>query len=151
MSGEIEKAVTTRARVKGHLFLRIVTGVTLVAGLSVAVWAIQTARDGDGPKITIQSPVATTLSWFAALNQHDKPLALAHFVVADRDMMEWSFWGPPFKDLHCSLTSATATRADVYCTFDDINSGAMSNVDFWSVSLQRSSPGPWLINNYGQG
>jgi hypothetical protein len=151
MSDESEATVPIRTRVRSALLWKIATAVALVAGLSVAVWAWQSSRDGDSSTIAIQSPVATTVSWFAALNAHNKPLALAHFIFGDRDMMEWSFWGPPFKGLHCSQTSETATRADVYCTFDDVNDSDMSNVDFWTVSLQRSLSGPWLINNYGQG
>jgi hypothetical protein len=95
----------------------------------------------------------TTLSWFSAINSHNKQLALEHFVPADRGMMEWSFWGPPFTHLHCSLTSGNASNADVYCTFATINDPAvgMSNESFWSVSLRRVHAGPWLIDNYGQG
>jgi hypothetical protein len=147
----VDAESTSSTRVRGRSLLKIATAVTLVAGVSVAAWAIQSSAHGRSSTIAIQSPVATTLSWFAALNEHNKPLALAHFVVADRDMMEWSFWEPPFHGLHCSLTSEGVNRANVYCTFDDINDNDMSNVDFWSVSLQRSSNGPWLINNYGQG
>ena len=109
--------------------------------------------DPPVPTIAIQSPVATTLSWFAAVNAHDKPLALAHYVAADRHMMEWSSWGPPFKHLRCSQRSGSATSAVVTCTFDEINdpTGGMSNTSFWDVYLQREPPGPWLINGYGQG
>lgn len=110
-----------------------------------------TSHGGSQGTIAVQSPVATTLSWFAAVNAHDKALALAHFVPADRDMMEWSAWGPGFTHLQCSLRSGSATSADVHCTFDpiyDANAG-MSGDSFWDVYLQREPGQPWLINNYG--
>jgi hypothetical protein len=96
--------------------------------------------------------VATTLSWFSAVDAQNKPLALAHFVPADRQMMEWSSWGPPFDHTGCSLQAAVAASAVVYCTFDDVNDAGtgMSNVSRWDVYLQRDRSG-WLINNYGQG
>jgi hypothetical protein len=80
-------------------------------------------------------------------------LALAHFVPADRKMMQWSSWGPPFTHLRCSLRGGGATTAVVYCTFDEINDPdmGMSNTSFWNVYLQRESSGRWLITNYGQG
>lgn len=112
-----------------------------------------TSLHGGLPSIAVQSPVATTLSWFAAVNANNKPLALAHFAAADRDQMEWSSWAPRFKHLRCSQESGSATSADVTCTFDEINDpdAGMSNTTFWDVYLQRVPPGPWLINGYGQG
>lgn len=65
----------------------------VIALVTVTTLAIRTRDNGPLPTIAIQSPVATTRSWFAAINAHDKPLALAHFVPADRDMMNWSSWG----------------------------------------------------------
>jgi hypothetical protein len=81
------------------------------------------------------------------------PLALAHFVPADREMMEWSSWGPPFTHLHCRLQSEVAASAVVGCNFAEINDPdtGMSNVSGWNVYLQQDSSGRWLINNYGQG
>ena len=92
------------------------------------------------------------MSWFRAVNSRNKPLALAHFVPADRGQMEWSGWVPSFNHLHCSLSSGTANAARVICTFDDINDpqAGMSNTTFWSVYLQREPSGRWLINGYGQ-
>jgi hypothetical protein len=130
----------------------VVALVVVIVGGSGAAWAIRSSlRSGPPPTIAIQSPVATTLSWFAAVNDQDMPLALAHFVPADREMMEWSSWGPPFVHLHCSLQSKVATNAVVYCTFKVINDFDMSNVSTWDVYLQREFSGRWLINNYGQG
>ena len=118
------------------------------------MWATLTpGQIGPVPTIAIQSPVATTLSWFSAINDQNKPLTLAHFVPADREMMEWSAWGPPFVRTRCSLRSGVATNTVVHCTFDDINDPGtgMSNVSYWDVYLQREHSGRWLINNYGQG
>jgi hypothetical protein len=80
------------------------------------------------------------------------PLALAHFVAADREMMQWSSWPPTFRHVHCSLSSEDGTSAHVYCTFADIYDpeAGMSGDSFWSVFLQREPSGRWLINNYGQ-
>jgi hypothetical protein len=109
------------------------------------------------PTIPVQTPVATVQSWFAAINARKQSLALAHFAPADYQMMEWSSWGPRFKNVHCSLLRGvgppTATSAVVRCTYDTINDpdAGMSNQNFWDVDLQRDPPGPWLIDNYGQG
>jgi hypothetical protein len=130
----------------------IVALIAIVGGSSIAV-AVVASQRGPLPKIAVQRPVATTLSWFSAVNAQNKGLALAHFVPADREMMEWSSWGPPFTHLRCSLQSGSASAAVVSCTFADINDpdAGMSNVSSWSVYLQRESSGRWLINNYGQG
>ena len=108
---------------------------------------------GPPPPTAVEGPVASTLSWFRALNAHDMPLAQEHFVRADRDMMQWSSWGPPFTHLRCHLQSGTADRANVYCSFSPITDAAtgMSGDSFWTVYLQRESSGRWLIDNYGQG
>jgi hypothetical protein len=123
------------------------------AGLYCAACGSLSWRTGKVPAIPVQPPVATTLSWFAAVNAHKQSLALAHFVPAHRQMMEWSSWPPPFRHLQCTLMSGSATNSQVRCTFDEITdpSSGMSNTNFWDVSLQRHPPGPWLINNYGQG
>lgn len=105
------------------------------------------------PTIPIQSPVATTLSWLAAVNDPNMPLALAHFVPADRKMMEWSSSAPSFRHLRCSLQARGATTAEVHCAFDEINDPdtGMSNTSFWDIYLRREASGRWLIDNYGQG
>ena len=139
------RRTSARARI-GVLIIAIVAGT----GIS---WAVLSSRSGPTPKIALQSPVDTALSWFSAINSHNTQLALEHFVPAERGMMKWSSWGPPFTHLDCSLTSETASHADVYCTFATINDPAVGtgNESFWSVSLRRDHVGPWLIDNYGQG
>ena len=131
----------------------IALAILIVGGLGAA-WTVRSSSQGGRlPTIAIQSPVATTLSWFSAVNDQNMPLALAHFAPSARGQMEWSSWGPPFTHLHCSLQSKAAANAHVYCTFADINDPdtGMSNISFWTVYLQRRSSGRWLINNYGQG
>jgi hypothetical protein len=142
--------VTPRSRSRRF---RIVAIAVIVVGVALATLSIRSLEDGQSQGVAIQSPVATTLSWFASINAHDKPLAIAHFVPADRDMMEWTYWGMPFTGLHCSLMHRSTLRASVYCKFNVINDPnmGMGNVSFWSVSLQREPSGRWLINNYGQG
>ena len=125
------------------------------SGAVTALVAVSGSLTGCGSApptpIAIQPPVATTLSWFQAVNAHNMPVAQEHFVPSDRDMMAWSSWEPPFKDLQCQLSSATTRRADVYCTFATINSDDMNNVSFWNVYLQRDESGRWLMNSDGQG
>jgi len=79
--------------------------------------------------------------------------AQEHFVRVDRDMMDWSSWGPPFTDLRCHLQSGNAESATVYCSFSPITDAdtGMSGDAFWDVYLQRTPSRRWLINNYGQG
>jgi len=153
MSEVIHTAVPLRSRWRRSRRLRFIVLGVVIAAVAFITLAIRSLENGPAPKIAIQPPVATTLSWFASINAHDKPLAVAHFVPVDRDMMDWSNWGVPFKGLHCSLMNRSTSRASVYCKFDDINNAnmGMSNVSFWTVSLQRESSGRWLINNYGQG
>lgn len=129
---------------------RVLASATALVGVGGGLAGCSSAPP---PPIAIQSPVATTLSWFQAVNEHNKPLALEHFVRADQGMMEWSSWGPPFSDLHCHLQSGDAKGANVYCSFATINDPdtGMSNTSFWNVYLQRQPSGRWLIDSYGQG
>lgn len=157
MSGDLEpsEAVPRRGGGRWPSTLRWVLAlvVVVVTGSSIG-WAVSSSQQSErSPTIAVHSPVLTTLSWFQAVNAHDMALAVAHFVPADRGMMEWSSWGPPFTHIHCSARSVTTSKASVYCTFANIDYPAtgMSNVSFWDVSLTRESSGPWLIDHYGQG
>ena len=102
------------------------------------------------------TPLQATLSWFAAVNAKDKVAAVAHFVPADADMMDWgsgdtSTWST-FTRLRCQPLSQDAASATVYCSFDESQSPSEGNPDtFWTVSLARQPGGRWLIDNYGQG
>jgi hypothetical protein len=143
---------STRSR-KPPLRIVLVAFVVVIVGVSGA-WALRAPRrEGPLPTIAIQSPVQSTLAWFSAVNHRNMPLALAHFVPVDRQAMEWSSWGPPFRHLRCELVTATATRAWVGCSFDAITDpeAGMSGDSGWGVDLQRQPSGRWLITDYGQG
>ena len=132
------------------LLRRVIACISALAAMGVGL-----AACGSSPPtpIAVQSPVATTLSWFRAVNAHDMPTAQAHFAPGSRDMMNWSQWGPPFTQLHCALQTASTTVAVVHCSFAPITDAdtGMDNESFWNVYLQREPSGLWLINNYGQG
>jgi hypothetical protein len=104
------------------------------------------------PHIATQSPVETTLSWFKAINEHNMPLAQAHFARADRNDMEWSDFGSfSFYDLRCHLVAKGLTTSWVRCTFKTHNPPIdMVSDTYWSVYMQRKAPGPRLITGYGQ-
>jgi hypothetical protein len=112
-----------------------------------------TSASGPLPRIAVQSPVATALSWFNSINEHNISLARAHFVPADRQLMTWSDFGSTsFSNVHCHSLEQEATNTEVYCTFRVPNpSPDMQGVTFWDVYMQRKLHGPWLINSYGQG
>jgi hypothetical protein len=111
-----------------------------------------TPTDAPSLSIAVQSPVDTAYAWFAAINEHNLPLALAHFAPADTGAMEWTdFDSFSFSDVSCSLVSQTSTTADVGCRFTE-HAPSYENIDAgWGISLERQPPGPWLINNYGTG
>ena len=69
---------------------------------------------------------------------------------------------PHFENVKCLRIAhppvglpTTPTNTTVLCTFHVVSSpgGDESAIDdnFWSVSFHRSTGGPWLIDNYGQG
>ena len=138
---------------------RVIVRWAAIASLVSAALGLTACSSGPAsysgplPQIQVQSPVETTVAWFKAVDDQNAPLALAHFAAAERDQMEWSQWGPPFRDLHCKLQSGTAASAVVYCSFAMINDPdtGMSNTSFWTVDLQHEPSGQWLINSYGQG
>jgi hypothetical protein len=130
--------------------------LALLVGVALSLAACSSGPSsyrGSLPQIQNQTPVATTVEWFKAVNNQNAPLALAHFAIAERGQMEWSQWGPPFWHLRCNLQSGGTTSAVVYCSFATINDPdtGMSNTSFWMVDLKRAPPGPWLITGYGQG
>ncbi len=108
------------------------------------------------PEPAFATPLAATLSWFAAVNAKDRAAAVAHFVPADASMMGWgngdtSTWST-FTRLRCKPLSSGAASATVYCSFDESQSPSEGNPGtFWTVWLARQTDGRWLINNYGQG
>jgi hypothetical protein len=104
---------------------------------------------------TLQTPKQATVSWFAAVTETTKAIALADFEPKARDMMEWgggrtSTW-PTFSDVRCKTLIRTASEASVYCTFSESDSPAVGNPDtFWTVYVQRNTNRRWLISDYGQ-
>lgn len=108
---------------------------------------------GPLPPVTAQPPVATTLSWFRAINSGNDPLALAHFAPGSRDQMEWSDFGSiSFTDVRCHVIGESASSSNVGCRFQVPNAPPdMQGVTGWSVHLERTQSGPWLITTYGQG
>jgi hypothetical protein len=132
----------------------VISGVVLVVVVASGIgWAVHHASNEPLTKGDFQSPLSATYAWFASVNAHDMPDAQAHFAPADRDQMNWSSWGQPFTDLHCSLWKHSQSSAVVNCSFatqNDPDSG-MSNVDGWSVFLTHEVSGRWLITTYGQG
>ena len=140
-----------RSRRHHHSPTRATLSLMVVAGGFLAESTAASASP-TLPSIAAQSPVATSLAWFTAINQRNMPLALAHFTPGARDTMRWATWPPPFRRIHCALTSATRSSAAVYCTFANQNDPAsgMSDVSFWSIELHRTSTRRWLISNYGQ-
>ena len=128
-------------------------GVALLSVLVLLALAVAALVHADAhqslPQVPVQSPVAATASWFEALNACDTPLINAHFVSARRG--SWTCIDP-FTHLHCVPESRTATTATVRCTFDPQNDPRVGNTGdtFWSVYLQRSSSGRWLVADWGQ-
>jgi hypothetical protein len=131
-------------------------GCRTVFGLVIEAGFILAACGGPNAAKTASTPLAAAQSWFKSINDKNLQAAQAHFVVSEKQMMDWgggdpSTW-PTFTHLRCKTLSASASKGDVYCTFNESAAPAEGNPDsFWSISLQRSGHGPWLINNYGQG
>jgi len=130
-----------------------VVAVTAILGASVVIWAVRSDTGALLHSTPAQSPVATALSWFKAVDARNMPLARAHFAPQERFMMSWGVWPHPFTHLRCSPISQTSSSAEVDCSFDPQNDSAtgMGNESFWTVYFQHDSSGRWLINSYGQG
>ena len=127
--------------------------LVLCAGVMLVGCAGSSPSKGSADATT---PLAAARSWFTSVNDKDLQGAEAHFVRSAKEMTDWengdtSTW-PTFTDLSCKTLRQTVTAATVYCSFEESASPAEGNPDnFWTVSLQRTSSGHWLINNYGQG
>lgn len=112
---------------------------------------------GDSPvPAKASTPLAAAQSWFTAINAKNLRSAQGHFVASQRSMMDWgggdtATWST-FTKLHCKTLNDSGEAATVYCSFTESASPSEGNPDsFWTISLQRKVPGPWLINNYGRG
>ena len=128
----------------------IVASLSVLVVLALAIAAlIHTAASESLPQVPIQPPVATTASWFEVLNACSMPLINAHMVPAKRG--SWTCIDP-FTHLHCVGESQAATTATVRCTFDPQNDPRVGNTGdtFWSVYLERTGSGRWLVTDWGQ-
>jgi len=127
----------------------ILAGAPVLAGCGGAPVATQSLSHAS-------TPLAATGSWFAAINDKNLRAAQDHFIPSAKDMMNWgdgdtSTWST-FTKLRCRTLFESGNAASVYCSFDESPSSSEGNPDsWWTVSLQRTTSGKWLINNYGQG
>lgn len=105
----------------------------------------------------MQSPVDVADAFLEAMGTGDQTLLETYLVPMRRTGFQ-SDPPPPdeFQNLQCRATTTyvnTATAAVVACEFDvreEWGGFSGGHVD-WTVSLQRQPPGPWLIDNYGEG
>ena len=128
----------------------IVASLSVLVVLALVVAALMHADASQPlPQVPVQPPVATTVSWFEALNACNMPLINAHMVPAKRG--NWTCIDP-FTHLHCLSESQAATTATVRCTFDPQNDPRVGNTGdtFWSVYLELSNSDRWLVADWGQ-
>ena len=104
------------------------------------------------------TPVEEAASWFGAVNAKDRTASLAYFAPQDRYLADWyggdvSHWGT-FTNVKCSPASSRASSASltasVRCTFESHGDPSSAGDTFWSIDMQRTFGGPWLITDYGQ-
>jgi hypothetical protein len=97
--------------------------------------------------------VEESASWFGAVNAKDRTASLAYFIPQDRYLADWtggvSHW-PTFTNVKCSSTSSASSTASVRCTFQSHGDPSSAGDTFWTIDMQRTTGGPWLINSYGQ-
>jgi hypothetical protein len=113
-----------------------------------------TSQPPERTSVAVESQAKTALAWFTAINQKNKPLAVAHFAPGHQGMMDWgngstSGW-PTFSNVHC--TAMAHAGPQVSCTFRESNAPDVGQPDsFWTISFMRTSlTGAWLISSYGQ-
>lgn len=110
----------------------------------------------SSPSADFSTPLAAAQSWFDSINTRNLTAAQQHFVPSERFMMDWgegdtATWST-FTKLRCKTLNESGRRAVVYCSFTESPSSSEGNPDsFWTISLQHTTSGRWLINNYGQG
>ena len=103
----------------------------------------------SAPGPSTASPVASTMGWFDAWNHNDAAGWRAH--MAPGGNRDAAIGGATFSDVRCHEVSATATLANVSCTFHEHADPGLQTQSFFDVSLERIPAGPWLITNYGTG
>jgi len=124
--------------------------MSVLVVLVLAVMAIVHADSNQAlPQVPVQAPVAATVSWFEAINACDLPSINARMAPAKRGI--WTCIDP-FTHVHCLPESQAASTAAVRCTFDPQNDPRVGNTgdSFWSIYLERSGPGHWLVTDWGQ-
>lgn len=159
-TGQGTSCFSSHFAVLGHLSVMVgPAGQALVAdpsGLSTelrgvcSVDAIEvtgaTGGSLSGPLPQVQSPTATVLAWFAAINEHNFPLAVGHFATSARAMMNWADFGSvSFSSIQCKLRGQTVATSVVLCTFvANAPSGnpAQEGASFWTVQMERTGNGP---------
>ena len=114
------------------------------------------AAPAASPVASFATPLQAALSWFAAVNAKDRAAAVAHFLPARANEMNWgggdtATWST-FTGVRCQTTSQAAASAAVYCSFTESASPSEGNPDSsWTVWLDRQPDGRWLIEDYGNG
>ena len=114
------------------------------------------AAPAASPVASFATPLQAALSWFAAVNAKDRAAAVAHFLPARANEMNWgggdtATWST-FTGVRCQTTSQAAASAAVYCSFAESASPSEGNPDSsWTVWLDRQPDGRWLIEDYGNG
>ena len=125
-------------------------------GLAPAAAPARSAAPAASQVASFATPLQATLSWFAAVNAKDRAAAVAHFLPARADQMNWgggdtATWST-FTGVRCQTTSQAAASAAVYCSFAESASPSEGNPDSsWTVWLDRQPDGRWLIEDYGNG
>ena len=125
-------------------------------GLASPAAPARSAAPAASPVASFTTPLQATLSWFAAVNAKDRAAAVAHFLPARADQMNWgggdtATWST-FTGVRCQTTSQAAASAAVYCSFAESASPSEGNPDSsWTVWLDRQPDGRWLIEDYGNG
>ena len=128
--------------------------LALAIGLAVAGCGI-----GPAPTVAVQSPVDTVYAFFKALNTGDMRLAGAFLAPRSAVTLGWD--APPrdeFANLSCRPGSEfnseivdSATKAVLACEFDirEDWGGFSAGHHPWGVWLERQSPRPWLVHDWG--
>jgi hypothetical protein len=124
-----------------------------VSGLLFASCSTTTAQGSIGKNFN--TPLHAAYSWFEAINQKQRSSMIAHAAPAAEGMMNWnggvtSMW-PSFTHVSCAITNSTRSISNLLCTFKEKAAPGNQIDTFWTMSLERSASGKWLITNYGQG
>jgi hypothetical protein len=123
---------------------------------AIVIAACGGALPADDTSANSSTPLALAQSWFKSINGKDLNAAQGDFVPSERSMMDWgggdsATWST-FTKLRCRTLQNSGKAATVHCTFNESQSSSEGNPDsFWTISMERTPAGNWLIDNYGQG